>query len=111
MDGDAFVAFEGDCGARFQLVTYLPNLKLSLNFFFSSRLYYYYYVKTEGVKFLRDSLGIAEDNIVPLTFKKTNRNFESREDREGREDRPRGRGRGRGRGGDRGGRRGRGRGG
>lgn len=68
-----------------------------------SRLYYYYYVKTEGVKFLRDNLGIAEDNIVPLTFKKTNRNFESREDREGGEDRPRG-GRGRGRGDRRGGR-------
>ena len=61
-------------------------------------------MKTEGVKFLRDNLGIAEDNIVPLTFKKTNRNFESREDREGGEDRPRGRGRGRGRGGVRGGR-------
>ena len=78
-------------------------------------LYYYYYVKTEGVKFLRDNLGIAEENIVPLTFKKTNRNFETREDREGGEDRPRGRGRGGrgrgGRGGERGSRRGGGRGG
>merc|ERR1711959_714949 len=33
--------------------------------------YYYYYVKTEGVAFLRDELGIVEENVAPITFKNT----------------------------------------
>lgn len=61
--------------------------------------YYYYYVKDEGLKFLRDSLGIVEENIVPLTFKKTKKDYIGRGDDQDGEDRPRrGRG-GRGRGG------------
>ena len=43
----------------------------------------YYFVKTEGVKFLRDSLGIVEENVVPITFKKTKKDFIGREEREG----------------------------
>lgn len=58
--------------------------------------YYYYYLKTEGVKYLRDSLGIVEE-VMPATFKKTDRNYEENVD-EGGASRPRGRGRGLGRG-------------
>jgi len=64
--------------------------------------HYYYNVKTEGLKTLRDGLGIVEENVVPITFKKTRKDFLGREEREDGEDRPR-RGRG-GRGSGRGGR-------
>merc|ERR1712072_1235198 len=33
--------------------------------------YYYYYVKTEGVAYLREALGIVEENVAPITFKNT----------------------------------------
>jgi small subunit ribosomal protein S10e len=74
--------------------------------------HYYYYVKTEGVKFLRDQLGIFEE-VLPITFKKVKKNYFGTEEREEGEDRKRGERRG-GRGGfggrGRGGRGGRGRG-
>jgi small subunit ribosomal protein S10e len=73
----------------------------------------YYFLKNEGVKFLREYLGLPQ-TVIPNTHKVDR--SEKREDdeegegregetegREGREDRPRGRGRGtRGRGGFRG---------
>ena len=69
--------------------------------------HYYYYVKTEGVKYLRDQLGIFEE-VLPITFKKVKKNYFGTEEREEGEDRQRGGrrggrggfgGRGRGRGG------------
>jgi len=60
--------------------------------------HFYYFVKTEGIKYLRGVLGIP-DEVVPLTYKKTKKNYTGVEEREEGEDRPRGRGRGRGRGG------------
>ena len=68
--------------------------------------HYYYYVKTEGVKFLRDQLGIYEE-VLPITFKKVKKNYFGTEEREEGEDRRGQRrggrggfgGRGRGRGG------------
>ena len=51
--------------------------------------WYYYYVKTEGVAFLRESLGITEDKVVPITFKKTKKDFVGREEGERRERRER----------------------
>ena len=33
--------------------------------------HHYFYVKSEGLKVLRDELGIVEENVVPITFKKT----------------------------------------
>merc|ERR1712159_116723 len=60
--------------------------------------HYYYYVKTEGVAFLRDELGIVEENVAPITFKNTKKNHVGKADNEDDEDRPRGRGRGFGRG-------------
>ena len=33
--------------------------------------HHYFYVKSEGLKVLRDALGIVEENVVPITFKKT----------------------------------------
>ena len=59
--------------------------------------HYYYYVKTEGVKHLREALGITEE-VIPITHKKVKKNYFGTEEREEGEDRPRGRGRG-GRGG------------
>jgi len=53
-------------------------------------------LKTEGVKFLRDKLGINEE-VMPATFKKTDRVYEDVVVEEGAQ-RPRGRGRGLGRG-------------
>ena len=53
-------------------------------------------MKTEGVKFLRDKLGINEE-VMPATFKKTDRVYEDVVVEEGAQ-RPRGRGRGLGRG-------------
>ena len=47
--------------------------------------WYYYYVKTEGVAHLRDCLGITEDKVVPVTFKKTKKDFVGREEGEKRE--------------------------
>ena len=47
--------------------------------------YYYYYIKTEGVKYLRDKLGIGKiiyfnlgfvEEVVPFTFRKTDKNYE-----------------------------------
>ncbi|CAD8052195.1 unnamed protein product [Paramecium primaurelia] len=37
--------------------------------------YYYYYLKAEGVKYVRDKLGIVED-VIPATFKKADKKFE-----------------------------------
>ena len=73
--------------------------------------HHYFYVKSEGLKVLRDALGIVEQNVVPITFKKTKKDHIGQE--EGNfinieEDRPRRgarRGGARGRGGERGGRR------
>mmetsp|Transcript_49045 Transcript_49045/g.68157 ORF Transcript_49045/g.68157 Transcript_49045/m.68157 type:complete len:161 (+) Transcript_49045:131-613(+) len=67
--------------------------------------HYYYYLKNEGVKFLRQSLGITEE-VIPITYVKTQKNYYGADERDG-EDRPRRGGRG-GRGGFRGGRGGRG---
>jgi len=64
--------------------------------------HYYYFVKTEGVKFLRGHLGIPEE-VVPITHKKTKKNYTGTEERDG-DDRPRREGRGRGTRGSRGGR-------
>ncbi len=58
----------------------------------------------QGLKVLRDGLGIVEENVVPITFKKTRKDFMGREENEGKysfyfidgEDRPRRGGRGRG---------------
>merc|ERR1712080_57704 len=66
--------------------------------------YYYYYVKTEGVAFLREALGIVEENVAPITFKNTKKTHLGRAEADEDEDRPRGRG---GRFGGRGGRGGR----
>merc|ERR1712080_177972 len=57
--------------------------------------YYYYYVKTEGVAFLREALGIVEENVAPITFKNTKKSHVGRaeNDEEGEGER-RGRGRG-----------------
>ena len=33
--------------------------------------HHYFTVKSEGLKVLRDALGIVEQNVVPITFKKT----------------------------------------
>ena len=54
--------------------------------------WYYYYVKTEGVAHLRDQLGITEEKVVPITFKKTKKDFVGREEGERRERRGRDRG-------------------
>lgn len=61
--------------------------------------HHYFSVKTEGLKVLRDALGIVEQNIVPITFKKTKKDHMGKE--EGNpiisdEDRPRRDGKGRG---------------
>merc|ERR1712080_381984 len=73
--------------------------------------YYYYYVKTEGVAFLREALGIVEENVAPITFKNTKKTHlgrpEAEEEEDGRRTGGRGRGFGRGRGGRFGGQRGR----
>ena len=70
--------------------------------------HYYYYLKTEGVKFLREALGITEE-VIPITYKKVKKNYFGAEEREEGEDRPRrGRGGRGGFGGRRGGRGGRG---
>jgi small subunit ribosomal protein S10e len=47
-----------------------------------SRHHYYYYVKTEGVKYLREALGIT-DEVIPITFKKVKKNYYGTEEREG----------------------------
>lgn len=60
--------------------------------------HYYYYVKTEGVAFLRDELGIVEENVAPITFKNTKKSHIGKAEDGDDEDRPRGRGRGFGRG-------------
>ena len=58
--------------------------------------YSYYTLNNEGIKFLREFLGVGE-NVVPETMKKK---FHKKEDGEEEEEgRTRGRGRGRGRGG------------
>ena len=54
-------------------------------------------MKTEGVKFLRDSLGIVEE-VMPATFKKTDRVYEDVVEESAQRPRGRGRGLGRGRG-------------
>ena len=46
-------------------------------------------MKTEGVAYLRDSLGITEEKVVPITFKKTKKDFVGREEGERRERRER----------------------
>jgi len=57
--------------------------------------HHYFYVKSEGLKNLRDALGIVEENVVPITFKKTKKDHlgkeEEDENRRNRGDR-RGRG-------------------
>ena len=42
-------------------------------------------MKTEGVAHLRDCLGITEEKVVPVTFKKTKKDFVGREEGERRE--------------------------
>ncbi|KAM3138418.1 hypothetical protein pb186bvf_009504 [Paramecium bursaria] len=49
--------------------------------------YYYYYIKTEGVKYLRDKLGFVEE-VVPFTFRKTDKNYEVEQAEGGRQQRP-----------------------
>ena len=53
--------------------------------------HHYFTVKSEGLKVLRDALGIVEDNIVPITFKKTKKDHMGKEEGYNRildEDRP-----------------------
>jgi len=62
--------------------------------------YFYYYVKINGIKHLRETLGINEE-VIPITHKKVKKNYAGKEEGEDgdRQNRPfRGRGRGRGRG-------------
>lgn len=72
--------------------------------------WHYYFLKPEGIKYLRDYLGLPE-TLIPNTHKQdVGKTEENNEDQVADEDRPRGErreGRGRGRG--RGGRGGRGR--
>jgi hypothetical protein len=42
--------------------------------------HHYFYVKSEGLKVLRDSLGIVEENVVPITFKKTKKDHLGKEE-------------------------------
>jgi small subunit ribosomal protein S10e len=61
--------------------------------------HHYFSVKTEGLKVLRDALGIVEQNIVPITFKKTKKDHMGKEEGKNKisdEDKPRGERRGRG---------------
>ena len=51
--------------------------------------HYYYYVKVEGVKYLREALGIT-DEVIPITHKKVKKNYFGAEEREEGEERPRG---------------------
>ena len=69
--------------------------------------WHYYFLKEEGVKYLREYLGLPQ-TVVPLTYKVKDENNEEEQKEDGEDNRDR-RGRGRGRG--RGERRGRGRGG
>jgi len=63
--------------------------------------YFYYFVKINGVKYLRETLGIHEE-VIPITHKKVKKNYAGKEEGEDgdRANRPfrGGRGRGRGRG-------------
>merc|ERR1712072_459289 len=54
--------------------------------------YLYYYVNVNGVKFLREALGIFEENVFPLTFKASKKPIVGRDDEEeeGRDRRQRG---------------------
>ena len=42
--------------------------------------HHYFYVKSEGLKNLRDALGIVEENVVPITFKKTKKDHLGKEE-------------------------------
>ncbi len=42
--------------------------------------HHYFYVKSEGLKVLRDALGIVEENVVPITFKKTKKDHLGKEE-------------------------------
>ena len=42
--------------------------------------HHYFYVKSEGLKVLRDALGIVEENVVPITFKKTKKDHLGQEE-------------------------------
>jgi len=42
--------------------------------------HHYFTVKSEGLKVLRDALGIVEENIVPITFKKTKKDHMGKEE-------------------------------
>ena len=42
--------------------------------------HHYFYVKSEGLKVLRDALGIVEQNVVPITFKKTKKDHIGQEE-------------------------------
>eukprot|EP01016_Furgasonia_blochmanni_P039826 TRINITY_DN4_c0_g1_i1.p2 TRINITY_DN4_c0_g1~~TRINITY_DN4_c0_g1_i1.p2 ORF type:complete len:194 (+),score=75.43 TRINITY_DN4_c0_g1_i1:128-709(+) len=62
--------------------------------------HYYYFLKKEGVEWLRGQLGIVGE-VVPITHKKTNKNYRGEEADEGEGGRGRGRRGGDRRGGDR----------
>ena len=47
------------------------------------RHYYYYFVKVNGVKYLRETLGISEE-VIPITHKKVKKNYTGREEGEGK---------------------------
>ena len=50
------------------------------------RGYLYYYVKTEGVAYLKECLGINNENVVPVTFKKDRKDYVRGGDDEGKVD-------------------------
>jgi len=43
--------------------------------------YYYYFLKTEGVKHLREVLGIGEE-VIPITHKKVKKSYAGKEEGE-----------------------------
>ena len=56
------------------------KIKSSRSKYILVHLHHYFYVKSEGLKNLRDALGIVEENVVPITFKKTKKDHLGKEE-------------------------------
>ena len=65
LDDDEILDHQGYGWEDLQLV-----LSQNLNLFNYFRRFLYFYLKTEGVAYLKEVLGITNENVVPITHKK-----------------------------------------